>query len=197
MKMIAGLGNPGQKYHQTRHNVGWHALDILARLTDIRVYINRQNGLTGSGFYRGEKLLLVKPLTYMNLSGECLASLAHYYKLAPEDIFVLCDDVYLPAGQLRLRQRGSDGGHNGLKNIIQLLGSQDFPRLKIGVGPQPAGMDLVDFVLKQLSPEEAKILSEAEEQAARAALLWLSEGAGAAMNRYNSKKTSPGEKEKE
>lgn len=185
MKMIAGLGNPGQTYDNTRHNVGWHVLDNIARLADIRIYINRNNGLTGSGFYEGEKLLLVKPLTYMNLSGECISSLARYYKLAPEDILVVCDDVYLPLGQLRLRRSGSDGGHNGLKNIIQLLGSQDFPRLRLGVGPQPEGMDLIDFVLRQMSGEEAKSCRTAEENAARAALLWASQGIGPAMNEYN------------
>ena len=189
MKMIAGLGNPGQTYDNTRHNVGWHVLDNIARLADIRIYINRNNGLTGSGFYEGEKLLLVKPLTYMNLSGECISSLARYYKLAPEDILVVCDDVYLPLGQLRLRRSGSDGGHNGLKNIIQLLGSQDFPRLRLGVGPQPEGMDLIDFVLRQISGEESKACRTAEENAARAALLWVSQGIGPAMNEYNKKIT--------
>ena len=194
MKIIAGLGNPGGQYDNTRHNVGWHALEEIARLTDIRVYINRNNGLTGSGFYQGEKLLLVKPLTYMNLSGECIASLARYYKLAPEDILIICDDVYLPLGQLRLRKSGSDGGHNGLKNIIQLLGSQDFPRLRLGVGPQPEGVDLIDFVLRQMTAEERTACGEAEKNAARAALLWATQGPGPAMNQYNKRIESHGEK---
>ena len=187
MKLIAGLGNPGAGYDNTRHNVGWHVMDHLARLTDIRIYINRSSGLTGSGFYQGEKLLLVKPLTYMNLSGECITSLARYYRLPPEDVLVICDDVYLPLGQLRLRRSGSDGGHNGLKNIIQMMGSQDFPRLRLGVGPQPEGVDLIDFVLRQMNGEEAKICHAAEEEAAKAALLWASQGIGAAMNAYNKK----------
>lgn len=187
MKLIAGLGNPGQQYDNTRHNAGWHALDELARLSGIRIYVNRNGGLTGSGFYKGEKLLLVKPLTYMNLSGECIGTLARYYKIPPEDVFVICDDVYLPAGQLRIRRSGTDGGHNGLKNIIQMLGSQEFPRLRIGVGPQPEGVDLIDFVLRQIPESLQKPLAEAEVRAAQAALLWAEQGIGLAMNQYNKK----------
>ena len=187
MKLIAGLGNPGQQYDNTRHNAGWHALDELARLSGIRIYVNRNGGLTGSGFYKGEKLLLVKPLTYMNLSGECIAPLARYYKIPPEDVFVICDDVYLPAEQLRIRRSGTDGGHNGLKNIIQMLGSKDFPRLRIGVGPQPEGVDLIDFVLRQIPESLQKPLAEAEVRAAQAALLWAEQGIGPAMNQYNKK----------
>nr|MBQ6243060.1 aminoacyl-tRNA hydrolase [Lachnospiraceae bacterium] len=187
MKLIAGLGNPGQQYDNTRHNAGWHALDELARISGIRIYVNRNGGLTGSGFYKGEKLLLVKPLTYMNLSGECIGTLARYYKIPPEDVFVICDDVYLPAGQLRIRRSGSDGGHNGLKNIIQMLGSQEFPRLRIGVGPQPEGVDLIDFVLRQIPESLQKPLAEAGARAAQAALLWAEQGIGPAMNQYNKK----------
>ena len=187
MKLIAGLGNPGRQYENTRHNVGWRAMDEIARLTGIRIYVNRNGGLTGSGFYKGEKLLLAKPLTYMNLSGECIAPLSRYYKIAPEDVFVICDDVYLPLGQLRLRRSGTDGGHNGLKNIIQMLGSKEFPRLRIGVGPQPEGVDLVDFVLRQIPEELRKPLADAETRAAQAALLWAEQGPGPAMNVYNKK----------
>ena len=194
MKLIAGLGNPGDKYDLTRHNVGWHAIDALARFLDCRVYVNRSSGLTGTAYYEGEKLLLVKPLTYMNLSGECLAPLAAYYKLAPEDVLVICDDVNLPLGQLRLRKGGSAGGHNGLKSIIERLGSDQFPRIRIGVGPQPAGMDLVEFVLRTLSAGEQKEAAAAEERAAKAALLAVKNGLGAAMNEYNQRIRPDGEK---
>ncbi len=187
MKLIAGLGNPGQQYDNTRHNVGWHTLDEVARLTGIRIYVNRNGGLTGTGFYKGEKLLLVKPLTYMNLSGECIAPLSRYYKIPPEDVFVICDDIYLPAGQLRIRRSGTDGGHNGLKNIIQMFGSKEFPRLRIGVGPQPEGVDLIDFVLRQIPEILQKPLADAETRAAQAALLWAEQGPGPAMNQYNKK----------
>ena len=187
MKLIAGLGNPGQQYDNTRHNVGWHTLDEVARLTGIRIYVNRNGGLTGTGFYKGEKLLLVKPLTYMNLSGECIAPLSRYYKIPPEDVFVICDDIYLPAGQLRIRRSGTDGGHHGLKNIIQMFGSKEFPRLRIGVGPQPEGVDLIDFVLRQIPEILQKPLADAETRAAQAALLWAEQGPGPAMNQYNKK----------
>ncbi len=185
MKLIVGLGNPGQKYDNTRHNVGFHALDELARKLDCRIYINRNGGLCGQTLFEGEKLLLAKPLTFMNLSGECVGPLAAYYKLAPEEVLVLCDDVNLPLGQLRVRKGGSAGGHNGLKNIIEHLGSDAFPRIRLGVGPQPAGLDLVDFVLMQFSGGEQTAAAEEEKRAADAALLFLKEGAGAAMNRYN------------
>ena len=185
MKLIVGLGNPGQKYDNTRHNVGFHALDELARKLDGRIYINRNGGLFGQTLFEGEKLLLAKPLTFMNLSGECVGPLAAYYKLAPEEVLVLCDDVNLPLGQLRVRKGGSAGGHNGLKNIIEHLGSDAFPRIRLGVGPQPAGLDLVDFVLMQFSGSEQTAAAEEEKRAADAALLFLKEGAGAAMNRFN------------
>ena len=185
MKLIAGLGNPGEKYDLTRHNVGWHAVDELARLLDTRVYVNRSGGLTGTAFYEGEKLLLVKPLTYMNLSGECLAPLAAYDKLAPEDVLVICHDVNLSLGQLRIRKGGSAGGHNGLKNIIERLGSDQFPRIRVGVGLQPEGMDLIEFVLKKMSGPEQKAAQEAEARAAKAALLAVKSGLSAAMNEYN------------
>jgi len=185
MKMIVGLGNPGSKYDNTRHNVGFHVLDRLSEALDIRIYINRSGGLTGQGFAGDEKVLLVKPLTFMNLSGECVGPLSRYYKLTPEEVLVVCDDVNLPLGQLRMREKGSAGGHNGLKDIIRMLGSDAFPRLRVGVGLQPPGMDLVDFVLKQFDQEEKKRCSEAEERAAEAVRLWLAQGTAAVMNRYN------------
>ena len=194
MKLIVGLGNPGQKYDNTRHNVGFHALDELARRLDCRIYINRNGGLCGQTLFGGEKLLLVKPLTFMNLSGECVGPLAAYYRLAPSDVLVLCDDVNLPLGQLRVRKGGSAGGHNGLKNIILHLNSDAFPRIRLGVGSQPPGLDLVDFVLMPLSAGEKTEAGREEELAAEAALTFLKEGAEAAMNRYNQRIKADGQK---
>ena len=185
MKLIVGLGNPGSKYAHTRHNVGWEVIDRLADKLDVRVITNRSHGLTGQCFYGGEKLLLIKPLTYMNLSGECVGPLMDYYKLEPEDVIVICDDVNLPLGQLRVRGKGSPGGHNGLENIIYHLQSQDFPRIRCGVGPQPLQMDLVDFVLSHFTAEEDKLLIPAEEKAAEAALCLIQDGLPAAMNQFN------------
>ena len=194
MKMIVGLGNPGNTYHNTRHNVGFHVLDKLEKELDIRIYINRGGGLTGQGFYRGEKLLLVKPLTFMNLSGECVGPLASYYKLAPEDVLVICDDVNLPLGQLRIRRNGSAGGHNGLKSLIAHLGSQDFPRLRLGVGASHPQEDLAHHVLKPFTAAEEKEIDRAEKEAAQAVLMILTEGLAPAMNRYNQRKAPDGEK---
>ncbi len=194
MKMIVGLGNPGSKYENTRHNVGFHVLDLLEKELNIRIYINRGGGLTGQGFFGSEKILLVKPLTFMNLSGECVGPLASYYKLPPEEILVICDDVNLPLGQLRIREKGSAGGHNGLKDIIRHLGSDAFPRLRLGVGPQPEGLDLVDFVLMQFTAEEKSRCTEAEERAARAARMWLEQGTAAAMNAFNQRIKPDGQK---
>ena len=185
MYVIAGLGNPGRKYEGTRHNSGFAALDILAERYRIPVTSERMKGLCGTGLIEGEKVLLVKPLTFMNLSGECVGPLSRYYKLTPEEVLIVCDDVNLPLGQLRMREKGSAGGHNGLKDIIRMLGSDAFPRLRVGVGLQPPGMDLVDFVLKQFDQEEKKRCSEAEERAAEAVRLWLAQGTAAVMNRYN------------
>ncbi len=194
MKMIVGLGNPGSKYENTRHNMGFHVLDLLEKELNIRIYINRGGGLTGQGFFGSEKILLVKPLTFMNLSGECVGPLASYYKLPPEEILVICDDVNLPLGQLRIREKGSAGGHNGLKDIIRHLGSDAFPRLRLGVGPQPEGLDLVDFVLMQFTAEEKSRCTEAEERAARAARMWLEQGTAAAMNAFNQRIKPDGQK---
>jgi PTH1 family peptidyl-tRNA hydrolase len=188
MKLIAGLGNPGQQYDNTRHNVGWHALDEVARLTGIRIYVNRNGGLTGTGFYKGEKLLLVKPLTYMNLSGECIAPLSRYYKIPPEDVFVICDDVYLPAGQLRIRRSGTDGGHNGLKNIIAQLGTDAFPRIRLGVGAPPhPEYEMIDWVLSTFQNQDAEEMEKAAARAADAVVCYIEKGPDRAMNLYNTK----------
>ena len=191
MKMIVGLGNPGSQYENTRHNMGWGALDAVARRAGIRVIVNRDRALTGLGYWEGERILLVKPLTYMNLSGEAAGPLARYYKIAPEDVLVLCDDVYLPLGQLRIRKSGSAGGHNGLKSLIAHLGSDRFPRIRCGVGPLPEQGDMVDFVLRRFAPSELEAVRAEYDLAAEAALCFLSRGAEAAMNRYNQKPAKP------
>lgn len=187
MKMIVGLGNPGKKYEKTRHNVGWETLDKVAEAAGIRVNVNRCSGLTGMGVIAGEKVLLVKPLTYMNLSGSCVQPLAAYYKLAPEDILVLCDDVNLPLGRLRFRKTGSAGGHNGLKDIILRLSSDAFPRLRLGVGGPPEGIDLISHVLMPFTGEDAKAAEELEKTAVKAVLCFLSDGPDKVMNEYNKK----------
>lgn len=190
MKIIAGLGNPGKEYEGTRHNTGYTALDALASRMGVSVDTKKFKGLIGTGLLAGEKVLLVKPLTYMNLSGECIAAAAHFYQVPPEDIYVLFDDVCLAPGQLRIRKKGSAGGHNGLKSIISCLGSQDFPRIKIGVGEKPPRMDLAAWVLSHIPAEEKCTMADAAGEAARAMEMILTDGIDAAMNVYNRKKES-------
>ena len=187
MKMIVGLGNPGKKYENTRHNVGWKALDMVAEDAGIKVNVNRFHGLTGMGTFGGEKVILVKPLTYMNLSGDCVQPLAAYYKIPPEDILVLCDDVNLPLGRLRFRKAGSAGGHNGLKSIIGRLSSDRFPRLRLGVGAPGEGRDLIEHVLMPFEGEDRKMVEELEKTAAKAVLCFLKDGPDKVMNDYNGK----------
>lgn len=187
MKLIVGLGNPSEKYAHTRHNLGFDAVDELARLLDCRVTKREKKALTGAALYRGEKLLLAKPQTYMNLSGESVRPLMDYYNLTPEDLLVLVDDVNLDVGTLRIRRGGSDGGHNGLKNITEMLGTKDYARIRIGAGAPPAG-GLIGFVLSGFSAEDRKIIDDTVLAAAEAALVFSAEGADVAMNRYNGRR---------
>ncbi|MBO6164662.1 MAG: aminoacyl-tRNA hydrolase [Lachnospiraceae bacterium] len=196
MKMIVGLGNPGDKYAGSRHNMGFRVIDILAERHGIRVNTGKQRGLMGSGVIGGQKVLLVKPLTYMNNSGECVRPAADYYKLAPEDILVIYDDIALPVGQLRLRKAGSAGGHNGMKSLIAHLGSQDFPRVRVGVGAKPSQMDLADYVLGHFPADELKTVRESLESAADAVESILADGVDIAMNKYNIKPSGPKEQKK-
>ena len=164
MYIIAGLGNPGKKYEGTRHNIGWQVMDELADKHRIRIMESRFKGLVGKGVIGGEKVLLLKPLTYMNLSGESIGEAVRFYKIDETSrLIVVSDDISLDVGQLRMRKKGSAGGHNGLKNIISHLGSEEFMRIRIGVGDKPAGSDLVDYVLGSFSKEEKKILDETKE----------------------------------
>lgn len=188
MYLIAGLGNPTKKYEGTRHNVGFETIDRLSADCGIDVRERKHKALCGKGILGGNKVILAKPQTYMNLSGESIRAIVDFYQIPPENMIVICDDINLPAGQLRIRERGSAGGHNGLKNIIQHLGSQDFKRIRIGVGGKPEGWDLADYVLARISGQDRKILDEAEADAAEAVKLMASGEIVKAMNLYNIKK---------
>ncbi len=184
--LVAGLGNPGQKYEETRHNVGWRALDALAEETNTPVVRLKFHAQVGTCRIGENSVLLMKPLTYMNLSGQAVAEAARFYKVPADHVLVLSDDVSLPAGKLRIRRKGSAGGHNGLKNIIQQLGTDEFPRVKIGVGSKPdPDYDMVEWVLGKFPPEEKKTMEDAVAQAAKAAMLLILEGPERAMSAYN------------
>ena len=188
MYLIAGLGNPTREYDKTRHNVGFSVIDVLADKYNIDVSDRKHKALCGRGVIEGEKVLLLKPQTFMNLSGESIREAVDYYKIDPEDIIVIYDDISLEPGQLRIRLKGSAGGHNGIKNIIAHLGTQEFPRIKVGVGAKPPKMDLADYVLSRFGAEEKKIMDEAFGEAAEAAVMMMTTGAERAMNHYNAKK---------
>ena len=184
--LIVGLGNPGKDYTRSRHNAGFRALDILARKLGCKVDKGKFQGLYGQCNYGDRKLLLLKPMTYMNLSGRSVLQLSAYFQVPPQRIIVLFDDISLPPGRLRVRPDGSAGGHNGIKSVIAELGSQDFPRVKIGVGAKPnPEYDLADWVLSGFSAAEEKLLQPALERAADAALCILEHGTAEAANRYN------------
>ena len=186
--LIVGLGNPGKEYARTRHNCGFRALDILAEKLNCRVDRGKFQGLYGQCSYQGKKLLLLKPQTYMNLSGRSVLQLSAYFSVPPQRIIVLFDDISLEPGRFRVRGDGSAGGHNGIKSIIQELGSQDFPRVKIGVGAKPnPEYDLADWVLSSFSALEEKALLPALERAADAALCIIDKGISDTANRYNGK----------
>ena len=187
MYLIAGLGNPTREYENTRHNVGFETIDILADKAGTTVTEKKHKALYGKGYIGGQKVILAKPQTYMNLSGESIREIADFYKIEPENIIILCDDINLSEGQLRIRLKGSAGGHNGLKNIISHLGTQEFPRIRIGVGEKPRGMDLADYVLGRFPKEQQAVMEEAYRDAADAACMMIEEGADAAMNHYNRK----------
>ena len=187
MYLIAGLGNPTREYEKTRHNVGFETIDILADKAGTTVTEKKHKALYGKGYIGGQKVILAKPQTYMNLSGESIREIADFYKIEPENIIILCDDINLSEGQLRIRLKGSAGSHNGLKNIISHLGTQEFPRIRIGVGEKPRGMDLADYVLGRFPKEQQAVMEEAYRDAADAACMMIEEGADAAMNHYNRK----------
>ena len=192
MYMIAGLGNPGREYAHTRHNVGWDTLDILADKNNISIDTGKFKALIGKGMIEGEKVILVKPLTYMNLSGESLRLAADYFKINVEtELIVVYDDIYLSPGNVRIRKQGSAGGHNGMKSIIGHLGTEEFMRVRIGVGEKPKGYDLKDYVLSHFSDEDRTAVEEGLIKAANAVETILSNGVDAAMTEFNRKETAP------
>ena len=187
MYIIAGLGNPTQEYAGTRHNIGFEAISALSEAWRIPVEKKEARAVVGKGYLRSEKILLCKPQTFMNLSGESLRVLAEYYRVAPDNIIVICDDINLPLGQLRIRPSGSAGGHNGLKNIIQNLGTEGFIRIRVGVGEKPLHMDLADYVLGRFGAEEKPVIRNAVNDVVGACETIFTKGIAAAMEKYNRK----------
>ena len=184
--LLVCLGNPGEKYENTRHNVGFQVVDELAERQNAPVQKLKFKALTNLLTISGEKVLVMKPVTYMNLSGEAVRPAADFYKIPPERILVISDDTALDPGKLRIRTKGSAGGHNGLKNIIQHLGTDQFPRVRVGVGQKPhPDYDLADWVLGKFQGEAKKVMDEAVKRAADAVECILKEGADRAMNRFN------------
>ena len=185
MKIIVGLGNPGLRYAGTRHNTGFAALTQLADRYHISLSKKEHKSITGHGIIEGEKVVLAMPQTYMNLSGEAVQPLLHFYGCTPEDLILFYDDTDLDVGRLRIRAQGSAGGHNGMKSIISCIGTDTFDRIRIGVGKKPEGWDLADYVLSRIGKEEFPVFREACEKAGDAARLIITEGIQAAQNRYN------------
>ena len=184
--LIVGLGNPGKEYERSRHNTGFRAIDLLADELQCRIDRAKFQGLFGQCTYEGRKLMLLKPQTYMNLSGKSVLSLSAYFNIPPENIIVMFDDISLQPGRLRIRAEGSAGGHNGIKSIIAELGSQDFPRVKIGVGAKPhPEMDLADWVLGSFSGPDEKAMAVSLKNAGHAALAIIAQGVPAAANQFN------------
>lgn len=188
MHIIIGLGNPGKEYCNTRHNIGFQALDSLAEANKISIQEKKHKALIGKGYIGGHKVILAKPQTYMNLSGESVRELADYYKVSIDnELLVIYDDIDLEIGRLRIRKKGSAGGHNGIKSIISHLGQDTFLRIKIGVGEKPKGYDLADYVLGHFSQEERTIMKEREEDISGAVMQMLDGDTDSAMNRFNKK----------
>lgn len=186
MYIIAGLGNPGKQYAQTRHNVGFDTIDILADKYNISVDTKKHKALCGKGMIEGQKVVLAKPQTFMNLSGESVRELVDFYKIDPEEeLIVIYDDISLEPGKIRIRKKGSAGGHNGIKNIIAQLGTQNFQRIKVGVGEKPKGWDLADYVLGHFSKEDRGLVDDALKRAAGAVELMIQGEVDQAMNQFN------------
>lgn len=185
MYIVVGLGNPGKQYDKTRHNVGFNVIDILAKEYDISVTKIKHKALIGEGRIGSEKVLLVKPQTYMNLSGETLIDIYQYYKVDLSNIIVVYDDIDLDVGKLRIRKKGSGGTHNGMRSITKCLGSTDFPRVRVGVSKPRPGQDLADFVLSKFRKEEAIDLENGLEKAYRAVDTIIRENIEISMNKYN------------
>lgn len=189
MKIIVGLGNPGSEYAHTRHNIGFEVIDQLAAQYHIALSRNKFNALFGKGAIGGEDVLLVKPLTYMNASGEAVGLLIRYYKLPIDDLLVIHDDLDLPVGKIRLRQKGSAGGHNGVKSLIQLLNTQNFDRIKVGIGhPEGSHQAVIHYVLNGFPGEEGVLIGAAIDRASEAAAAWVTLPFPQVMSKYNANK---------
>lgn len=186
MKLIVGLGNPGREYELTRHNIGFMAIDELAKRWNISLNEQKFKGVFGAGFVNGEKVILLKPLTYMNLSGESIRPLMDYYKIDVEDFVVMYDDLDIPVGKLRLRMKGSAGGHNGVKSTISHLGTQEFQRIRMGIDRPKNGMKVIDYVLGRFTSEEITDVNHSIEKAADACEEWLNKPFLQIMNTFNS-----------
>lgn len=189
MYVIAGLGNPDKKYENTRHNIGFDVIDALAEKYNISMNEKKHKAICGRGLVAGVKVLLVKPQTYMNLSGDSIAEVLEFYKLdADEELIVIFDDISLAPGNIRIRKKGSAGGHNGIKSIIARCGSSGFSRIKVGVGEKPKGWDLADYVLGHFSKEEREYVEDAISDAIKAAEYMVNDETDRAMNEFNAKK---------
>ena len=188
MYLIVGLGNPCKQYDMTRHNIGFHTIDYIADKYGAKLTKLKFKAVYGEATISGEKVYLVKPQTYMNLSGDSVGEMAQFYKIPPENIIVINDDISLDVGIIRVRPKGSAGGHNGIKSIIAHLGTQEFPRVKVGVGEKPARMDLADYVLGHFSKEEQATMDDAVKEAADAVCEIVNVGIAQAMNDHNRKK---------
>ena len=197
MYIIVGLGNPKKEYENTRHNIGFDVIDLLAEQENISVLEKKHKALIGKGYVAGQKCILAKPQTFMNLSGESVRELVDYYKAdEKEELIVISDDISLDVAQIRVRKKGSAGGHNGLKNIISHLGHDQFMRVKMGVGEKPKGYDLADYVLGHFTKEEREVVDEAVIRATEAIHMILTDGVDQAMNRFNRKKEQAEEETK-
>lgn len=186
MFIIVGLGNPERKYDGTRHNIGFSAITVIADKYNISMDIEKHKAVCGKGYIEGQKVILAMPQTYMNLSGESVRELVDYYKIDPEsELIVIYDDINLAPGRLRIREKGSAGGHNGIKNIISHLGTQVFPRIRIGVGEKPKGWDLADYVLGRFAKDEEPVIREALDNVAEACGIIVDDEIRTAMNKFN------------
>lgn len=188
MFIIAGLGNPGRDYENTRHNAGFSVIDVIAEANGIGVLEKKHKAIIGKGYIDGQKVILAKPQTFMNLSGESIRELVDYYKVDEKtELIIIYDDISLDVGQLRIRKKGSAGGHNGIKNIISHLGHDTFLRIKVGVGEKPKGWDLADYVLGHFTQDEQKTMRDSGKKAAEAVRLMIRDEVDEAMNQYNKK----------
>ena len=187
MYIIVGLGNPGKEYAHTRHNVGFETIDILADRMGIEVEEKKHKGLCGKGILAGQKVILLKPQTYMNLSGESVKEVMSFYKVPIENLIVVFDDISLPMSMIRLREKGSAGGHNGIKNIISHMGTDGFARVKVGIGEKPNGWDLADYVLAKFNKDEEPLIEAGIDKAAEAVEMMLDGKMRDAMNKFNKK----------